>query len=240
MTFPRLRLRDEVASLLDLPWEQSLARWDPTGHRFRELPVGPSRHLVRFLVSDGLVYALKELPAAVAEREFTVLRHLEEAGLPAVRAVGLAERPERGDAILVTEYLRHSMQYRRLLMRLRDVSAALPRPAPGRDGAAAGGPPPRRRLLGRLLARQHAVPARRRPDPGLPRGRRDQRGPPGLSDGQRRFDLDILVENVAFGLADLAAYLGRPEDVGRRDRVGRVRPGALRRGAGASSTASRT
>ncbi len=123
MTFPRLRLRDEVASLLDLPWEQSLARWDPTGHRFRELPVGPSRHLVRFLVSDGLVYALKELPAAVAEREFTVLRHLEEAGLPAVRAVGLAERPERGDAILVTEYLRHSMQYRRLLMRLRDVSS---------------------------------------------------------------------------------------------------------------------
>ncbi len=36
---------------------------------------------------------------------------------------------------------------------------------------------------------------------------------PGLSDGQRRFDLDILVENVAFGLADLAAYQGRPEDV---------------------------
>jgi hypothetical protein len=36
---------------------------------------------------------------------------------------------------------------------------------------------------------------------------------PGLSDGQRRFDLDILVENVAFGLADLAAYQGRPEEV---------------------------
>ena len=96
-----------------------LARWEDTGHQFRELPVGPSRHLVRFLVSDGLVYALKELPIGVAEREFTVLRHLEEAGLPAVRAVGLAERPDRGDAVLVTEYLRHSMQYRRLLMRLR-------------------------------------------------------------------------------------------------------------------------
>jgi len=99
-TFPRLRLRDEVASLLDLPWERPLARWNGNGHRFRELPVGPSRHLVRFLVSDGLVYALKELPSAVAEREFEVLRHLEAAGLPAVRAVGLAERPERGDAIL--------------------------------------------------------------------------------------------------------------------------------------------
>jgi hypothetical protein len=33
-----------------------------------------------------------------------------------------------------------------------------------------------------------------------------------LSDGQRRYDLDILVENVAFGLADLAAYQGRPEE----------------------------
>src|SRR3712207_4195108 len=32
---------------------------------------------------------------------------------------------------------------------------------------------------------------------------------PRLSDGQRRADLEILVENVAFGLADLAALQGR-------------------------------
>ena len=67
MTFPRLRLRDEVASLLDLPWELPLKQWQATGHAFRELPVGPSRHLVRFLVANGLVYALKELPEDVAE-----------------------------------------------------------------------------------------------------------------------------------------------------------------------------
>ena len=213
MTFPRLRLRDEVASLLDLPWEQSLARWDHTGHRFRELPVGPSRHLVRFLVSDGLVYALKELPAAVAEREFTVLRHLEEAGLPAVRAVGLAERPDRGDAILVTEYLRHSMQYRRLLMRLRDVSATY------RDGLLDA--------MALLLVDLHrggvywgdcslANTLFRRDGDRIQAYLVDAETSevhPGLSDGQRRFDLDILVENVAFGLADLAAYQGRPEDV---------------------------
>ena len=213
MTFPRLRLRDEVASLLDLPWEQSLARWDHTGHRFRELPVGPSRHLVRFLVSDGLVYALKELPAVVAEREFTVLRHLEEAGLPAVRAVGLAERPDRGDAILVTEYLRHSMQYRRLLMRLRDVSATY------RDGLLDA--------MALLLVDLHrggvywgdcslANTLFRRDGDRIQAYLVDAETSevhPGLSDGQRRFDLDILVENVAFGLADLAAYQGRPEDV---------------------------
>ena len=34
---------------------------------------------------------------------------------------------------------------------------------------------------------------------------------PALSDGQRAYDLDVLVENVAFGLADLAAFQGRPE-----------------------------
>jgi hypothetical protein len=213
MTFPRLRLRDEVASLLDLPWEQSLARWEDTSHQFRELPVGPSRHLVRFLVSDGLVYALKELPIGVAEREFAVLRHLEEAGLPAVRAVGLAERPESGDAILVTEYLRHSMQYRRLLMRLRVMTADY-----------------RDRLLDAmalLLVDLHrggvywgdcslANTLFRRDGDRIQAYLVDAETSevhPGLSDGQRRFDLDILVENVAFGLADLAAYQGRPDEV---------------------------
>jgi hypothetical protein len=212
MTFPRLRLRDEVASLLDLPWELPLNQWS-TGHAFRELPVGPSRHLVRFLVANGLVYALKELPQDVASTEFEVLRHLEEAGLPAVRALGLAARPERGDAILVTEYLRHSMQYRRLLMRFRQVSPAY-----------------RDRLLDAmalLLVDLHrggvywgdcslANTLFRRDGDTIQAYLVDAETSevhPSLSDGQRRFDLDILVENVAYGLADLAAYQGREDDV---------------------------
>ena len=85
MTFPRLRLRDEVAALLDLPWEQPLAEWGGDGASFRELPVGPSRHLVRFMVSEGTVYALKELPAAVA-----VPRSIDE--------VARAKRWDSGDA----------------------------------------------------------------------------------------------------------------------------------------------
>ena len=79
--------------------------------------MGPSRHLVRFLVADGRTYALKEEPLGVAASEFDVLLRLEEAGLPAVRAVGLAEAPERDSAIVMTEYLTYSIQYRRLLMR---------------------------------------------------------------------------------------------------------------------------
>ena len=34
MTFPRLRLRDEVATLLDLPWEEPLADWTAEGASF--------------------------------------------------------------------------------------------------------------------------------------------------------------------------------------------------------------
>ncbi len=213
MTLPRLRLRDEVAALLDLPWEQPLARWDTGDHRFRELPVGPSRHLVRFLVSGGIVYALKELPTGVAEREYEVLRHLEDEGLPAVRAVGLASRPESGDAILLTEFLRHSMQYRRLLMRLRPVSATY-----------------RDRLLDAmalLLVDLHrggvywgdcslANTLFRRDGDRIQAYLVDAETSevhPSLSEGQRRFDLDILVENVAYGLADLAAFQGRPDDI---------------------------
>jgi len=211
--FPRLRLRDEVAPLLDLPWEVPLGRWPATGYQFRELPVGPSRHLVRFLVSGGIVYALKELPAAVAEREFTVLRHLEDSGLPAVRAVGLAERPQRGDAILVTEYLRHSMQYRRMLMRLRAVNRgdwdrlldamALLLVDLHRGGVYWGDCSLANTLFRRDGDRIQAYLV----------DAETSEIHPSLSDGQRRFDLDILVENVAFGLADLAAYAGRPEDM---------------------------
>ena len=163
--------------------------------------------------SQGRVHALKELPIGVAEAEFDVLRHLEEAGLPAVRALGLAERPEAGDAVLVTEYLRHSMQYRRLLMRFRQVSPAY-----------------RDRLLDAmalLLVDLHrggvywgdcslANTLFRRDGDRLQAYLVDAETSevhPSLSDGQRRFDLDILVENVAFGLADLAAYQGREDDV---------------------------
>ncbi len=212
-TFPRLRLRDEAAALLDLPWEQPLERWEPgPGLDFRELPVGPSRHLVRFVVSGGTVHALKELPAIVAEREFSVLRHLEDAGLPAVRALGLAERPDRGDAILVTEFLRHSMQYRRLLMRLRAVSSgyrdqlldamALLLVDLHRGGVYWGDCSLANTLFRRDGDRIQAYLV----------DAETSEVHPGLSDGQRRFDLEILVENVAFGLADLAAYQGRPAD----------------------------
>ena len=177
----------------------------------RDLPVGPSRHLVRFVILDGTTYALKEQAVESARHEYVVLLRLEQLALPSVRAIGIAIRPLEDAAILVTEYLRHSLQYRRLLMRVP---------------LTAGGY--RERLLdamASLLVDLHRA--------GVYWGdcslsntlfRRDggtiqaylvdaetSETYAALSTGQRAYDLDVLVENVAFGLADLAAYQGHPE-----------------------------
>ncbi|HEV8280909.1 MAG TPA: lipopolysaccharide kinase InaA family protein, partial [Candidatus Limnocylindrales bacterium] len=179
--------------------------------RFRELPIGPSRHLVRFLVGDRRTYALKEEPLAVARTEFDVLRHLRVQGLPAVQAVGLSESREHDTAVLITEYLEYSIQYRRLLMRFPLG------PGPYRD-----------RLLDAmawLLVDLHragvywgdcslANTLFRRDGDKIQAFLVDAETSeihPSLSDGQRAYDLEILVENVAFGLADLGAMQGRDD-----------------------------
>jgi hypothetical protein len=210
-TFPRLLLRDPAIALVDLPWEAPLADWPEAQLAFRELPVGPSRHLVRFLTSDGTLYALKELPLEAGRREYEVLLRLESAALPAVAPAGLAEVPERSVAILATEYLAHSLQYRRLLMRLP------PGPSVHRD-----------RLLDAmafLLVDLHrngvywgdcslANTLFRRDGDRIQAYLVDAETSevhPALTDGQREYDAEILVENVAFGLADLAAMQGAPD-----------------------------
>jgi hypothetical protein len=209
--FPALRLR-RTEGLLDLPWEQPLAEW-PDSLGFRELDVGPSRHLVRFLVVEGALLALKEEPTEVARREYAVLGHLERVGLPAVKPVGVAEHLDRSESILVTEYLAQSLQFRRLLARF-----------PLGPGAY------RSRLLDAmawLLVDLHrggvfwgdcslANTLFRRDGDRIEAYLVDAETSevhPSLSDGQRAYDLEILVENVGYGLADVAALQNRPEDM---------------------------
>jgi hypothetical protein len=211
--FPRLRLRTASPGLLDLPWELPLAEWSAGRADFRELQVGPSRHLVRFVREDSQMYALKEEPLASAQREYEILRLIETLGLPAVTPIGLAEAPERGSAILVTQFLAHSLQYRRLLMRLPSGSVLY-----------------RDRLLdamASLLVDLHrggvywgdcslANTLFRRDGDRIQAYLVDaetSEAHPSLSDGQRAYDLEVLVENVAFGLADLAVLHGRPDDL---------------------------
>jgi hypothetical protein len=128
-----------------------------------------------------------------------------------VTAVGLAESVTGDSAILATEYLAYSIQYRRLLMRFPLG------PGPYRD-----------RLLdamASLLVDLHragvywgdcslANTLFRRDGDKIQAYLVDAETSeihPSLSDGQRAYDLDILVENVGFGLADLGAMQDRPD-----------------------------
>ena len=48
-----LRLRAASPGLLSLPWLQPLGDWTPDTVPLRQIQVGPSRHLVRFVEADG-------------------------------------------------------------------------------------------------------------------------------------------------------------------------------------------
>jgi uncharacterized protein DUF4032/lipopolysaccharide kinase (Kdo/WaaP) family protein len=101
-------------TFLDLPWERPLARWEEA--TFVLVARGIGRHVVRFVEREGSVYALKELPARPAAREYSLLRDLARHELPVVQAVGLvAERGEELDPVLITRHLEWSLPYRIVL-----------------------------------------------------------------------------------------------------------------------------
>lgn len=117
MTAPQIRLRSTTPGLLSLPWQDPLGQWSMPEVPLRDVAVGPSRHLVKFVEADGRLWALKSLDPRLAAKEYAALRRLEEMSLPAVRPAGLVVR-DAEEAILVTAYLESSWQYRRLFMRL--------------------------------------------------------------------------------------------------------------------------
>ena len=103
-------------TFLDLPWEQPLEEW--RHERIVELERGISRHVVRFVNYDGRVYALKELPERVAQREYALLRRLADESMPVVEVVGVASgRRDDLDAVLITRHLEFSLPYRALFGR---------------------------------------------------------------------------------------------------------------------------
>jgi hypothetical protein len=168
----------------------------------RDIAVGPSRHLVKFVEADDLLWAVKDMPARIAAKEYDVLRRLEEMELPAVRPAGLVLQPEFDTAILVTRYLEGSWQYRRLFMRLPpDQPKHRERLLDAMAGVFWGDCS----LANTLFSRDGQVLQAWLVDAETSEVH------PTLSRGQRQYDLDILVENVAMGMVDLAERLGRPE-----------------------------
>jgi hypothetical protein len=192
---------------LDLPWELPLEQW--RSERLVNLIRGISRHVVRFVDYDGRLYALKELPARYARREYALLRSLESRGLPVVEAVGLVTaRADDLDAVLVTRHLDYSLPYRALF-------------------AGHAVPDLRTHLLNafaELLTRLHLrgffwgdcslSNTLFRRDAGAlsaylvdaETGELHDR----LTDGQRRYDLELAHENVVGELLDVDAEVGLP------------------------------
>ncbi len=212
MRAPDIRLRTPSVGLLGLPWDRPLSDWTVPDVPLRDISVGKSRHLVKFVESDDTLWAVKDMPPRLAKHEYDMLRQLEELGLPAVRPAGVVLQPEFESAILVTRYLTGSWQYRRLFLRLPldqpkqrsrllDAMAGL-MVEMHRHGVFWGDCSLANTLFSRdgQALQAYLVDAE------------TSRVFPSLSTGQRELDMDILVENVAAGMTDLAARLGRPED----------------------------
>jgi uncharacterized protein DUF4032/lipopolysaccharide kinase (Kdo/WaaP) family protein len=112
----RLVVRTGHPDFLDLPWELPLEDWK--SERIVQVQRGIGRHVVRFVDYDGTLYALKEMAAPVAWKEYRLLRALEQEAMPVVDVVGVAaDRGDGLDAILITRHLEFSLPFRTLFAR---------------------------------------------------------------------------------------------------------------------------
>ena len=208
---------DHAAGLLTLPWSEPLADWQD--ERLVEIRQrGISRHVVRFVYDDGILYALKELSERLARREYRLLRALAELNIPAVDVVGIAvDLDETGpqnpdaDAILVTKFLSFATTYRAVFSNPRGLQ-----PTDGLLDA-----------LVELLVRLHLSGffwgdcslsnTLFRHDAGTLEAylvdAETSEQHPVLTDGQRRYDVDLAVERIGGELLDLQAGELLPADV---------------------------
>ncbi len=114
-----MSLRYGNPDFLDLPWDLPITQWPGHCDRLQELPRGLSRHPVVFVNYGGRLYAIKELPSGLAEREYNLLVKIEELRLPAVTPVGHLQTrlmDGRQASVLLTAYLDHSLPYRSLFI----------------------------------------------------------------------------------------------------------------------------
>ncbi|MCW2699848.1 MAG: hypothetical protein JWQ45_1383 [Blastococcus sp.] len=193
----------EAAGLLGLPWDRPLTSW-PDDVLTTVPQRGISRHVVRFVASEGTVYALKEIVEPLARKEYALLGDFAAEGLPTVDVVGICvDRPDDQPAILITRYLDYSVSYRHLFSTPRgDLSVE-----------------PLIDTMVQLLVRLHLngvfwgdcslSNTLFRPDAGtmdayLVDAETVERHAT-LSDGQRLDDLDIAIDRVGAELLDLQA-----------------------------------
>jgi hypothetical protein len=211
-TLPSFTLRAGHPDFLDLPWSLSLENWHGQCPRLEQVVQGQSRHAVVFVNYDGVLYGLKELPAALAEREYGLLREMEDLRLPAVHPVGFVDTrtAEGASSILITRYLERCLPYGALFMR-----TGLARYRDSLLDAMAG-----------LLIQLHLAGVfwgdcslyntLYRRDAGMLSAylvdAETAEVHPSISKSMRAHDLEIMHENVCGGLADLMALGALPRE----------------------------
>ena len=209
MGTPRIQIRPGHPDFLDLPWEDDIYSWSHP--RLVSMPTGIHRHPVVFVEYTHDVYAIKELPRRIAQKEFEVLTKLEARTHVTAEPAGLVDRvwldrhTEQSGAV-ITKYVRHAFPYRHLAtgagfgLRRRQMSDALASLLVELHlaGCFWGDC-----SLSNVLCRFDAGAVEAIMIDGETSIIRDS-----LSDGQRQEDLEIMKENVAGALFDLAAEEG--------------------------------
>ena len=209
MGIPSIRIRPDNPDFLDLPWDESVTEW--THERLVSMPKGVHRHPVVFVAYEQGIYAIKEMPVRLANREYEVLLELESRTHRSASPAGLVERNwldahVEASAAVITRFVRHAFPYRRLIS------------GPGFGGR-------RNQMLNAvasLLVELHIVGCYwgdcslsnvlYRFDAGeieaIMIDAETSELHLQLSDGQRLQDIGIMVENIAGEMSDIAAMGG--------------------------------
>jgi tRNA A-37 threonylcarbamoyl transferase component Bud32 len=112
-------LISDTPDFTDLPWNIDLNEWSQRTKRYVQVECGLSRHPIAFVNYDSDVYAIKELPPGIAQKEFRNLLALSQLRLPTVETVGYVESTKQGESssLLITKYLESSIPYRSIFLR---------------------------------------------------------------------------------------------------------------------------
>jgi hypothetical protein len=228
-----LTIRAGHPDFLDLPWNRPLAEWEtprlvrrPEHLLERPAAQPPERRRITRQVAYGdAIYAVKELPAHLAQREYSVLCTLEEQGVPVASPVGLVEgrhaapagAPESDSgaaagAALITRLAPFTFTYRAL------VSGAGPAGGPGTGRAqlvdALAGLLVELHLAGCFWGQCSLDSVRLRRDGdgvvAILAGAEGALVRDRLDDDARAIDLAILGENLTAAMVELARGRGLP------------------------------